>query len=117
MNWVGADLPASHIREDIYRAPFRNVINTLAGKCPEEPLRALCRRRCVGELSIENACEIWCKIKPDRERKLLRHVEEFCFSHWDKIVRTEGFLHFPKSSFSLIEEDVRLIGGVLIHVT
>jgi hypothetical protein len=111
MNWDMVDPPAGYLRENVDLAPFQNVINTLAGKCPEEPLRVLCRKRCAEELCIENACEIWCKIKPDRERKLLRHVEEFCFLHWGKIVQTEGFLHFPENSFSLIDEGVRLIGG------
>ena len=139
MKWRVTGPPADGMREFIDACSWREFIEILRGdslerlwgeseeeledvsegepegECVDEMAEGMIRLRlrklCAEELSPENAFESWCSIEPRVYPKEFRQVGEYCFSQWGTIVRTEAFSHFLAHSCSLIDEDIRLIGG------
>lgn len=78
-------------------------------------LRLLCVNRLAKELDVENACIIWYCAGLANEEWLRKRAGTFCFTHWGRIVRTQGFLRLPRTALVELSQEIdmegRIIGG------
>lgn len=78
-------------------------------------LRLLCVNRLSKELDIDHACIIWHSAGLANEEWLRKRAAQFCLLHWGRIVRTQGFLHLPRSAIVELSQEIdtegRVIGG------
>lgn len=78
-------------------------------------LRLLCVNRLAKELDVEHACIIWYCAGLANEEWLRKRAGSFCFTHWGRIVRTQGFLRLPRNALVELSQEIdmegRIIGG------
>ncbi|CAI6081123.1 unnamed protein product [Clonostachys chloroleuca] len=78
-------------------------------------LRLVCVNRLSRELDVEHACIIWYCAGLASEEWLRKRAGTFCFTHWGRIVRTQGFLRLPRSALVELSQEIdmegRIIGG------
>jgi hypothetical protein len=78
-------------------------------------LRLVCVNRLSRELDVEHACIIWYCAGLANEEWLRKRAGTFCFTHWGRIVRTQGFLRLPRSALVELSQEIdmegRIIGG------
>lgn len=78
-------------------------------------LRLLCVNRLAKELDVEHACTIWYNAGLANEEWLRKRAGSFCFTHWGRIVRTQGFLRLPRNALVELTQEIdmegRIIGG------
>jgi hypothetical protein len=78
-------------------------------------LRLLCVNRLAKELDVEHACTIWYSAGLANEEWLRKRAGSFCFTHWGRIVRTQGFLRLPRNALVELSQEIdmegRIIGG------
>ncbi|KAG9255965.1 kelch repeat protein [Emericellopsis atlantica] len=78
-------------------------------------LRLLCVNRLARELDVEHACVIWLCAGLASEEWLRKRACTFCFTHWGRIVRTQGFLNLPRSALVELSQEIdmegRIVGG------
>lgn len=78
-------------------------------------LRLLCVNRLAKELDVEHACIIWYCAGLANEEWLRKRAGSFCFTHWGRIVRTQGFLRLPRNALVELSQEIdmegRIVGG------
>lgn len=78
-------------------------------------LRLLCVNRLAKELDVEHACIIWYCAGLANEEWLRKRAGTFCFTHWGRIVRTQGFLRLPRNALVELSQEIdmegRIVGG------
>lgn len=78
-------------------------------------LRLLCVNRLAKELDVEHACIIWFCAGLANEEWLRKRAGTFCFTHWGRIVRTQGFLRLPRTALVDLSQEIdmegRIVGG------
>ena len=78
-------------------------------------LRLLTVNRLARELDVEHACTIWYAAGLASEEWLRKRAGTFCFTHWGRVVRTQGFLKLPRSALVELSQEIdmegRIVGG------
>jgi hypothetical protein len=78
-------------------------------------LRLLCVNRLAQELDVEHACTIWYCSGLANEEWLRKRAGNFCFTHWGRVVRTQGFLRLPRTALVELSQEIdmegRIVGG------
>lgn len=76
-------------------------------------LRLLCVNRLAKELDVDHACIIWYCAGLANEEWLRKRAGTFCFTHWGRIVRTEGFLRLPRTALVELSQEIDMEGRVV----
>ncbi len=76
-------------------------------------LRLLCVNRLSKELDVDHACRIWYCAGLANEEWLRKRAAAFCLTHWGRIVRTEEFLHLPRSALVELSQEIDMEGRVI----
>jgi len=76
-------------------------------------LRLLCVNRLAKELDVEHACIIWYCAGLANEEWLRKRAGNFCFTHWGRIVRTQGFLRLPRTALVELSQEIDMEGRVV----
>lgn len=76
-------------------------------------LRLLCVNRLSKELDVDHACIIWHSAGLANEEWLRKRAAQFCLLHWGRIVRTEGFLHLPRTALVELSQEIDMEGRVV----
>lgn len=76
-------------------------------------LRLLCVNRLAKELDVEHACIIWYCAGLADEEWLRKRAGTFCFTHWGRVVRTQGFLRLPRQALVELSQEIDMEGRVI----
>lgn len=76
-------------------------------------LRLLCVNRLAKELDVEHACIIWYCAGLANEEWLRKRAGTFCFTHWGRVVRTQGFLRLPRTALVELSQEIDMEGRVI----
>ena len=78
-------------------------------------LRHLCVNRLVRDLDVQHAALIFDRASTAQEDWLKRRAASFCMTHWGRVVRTDSFRRFKRSTMLELCEGIdaegRVVGG------